>query len=56
MTASIKIDRHTPLSVLKALALSLARDIDKGEDASGARVQLELVMALVPTAPKGKFA
>lgn len=56
MTANIKVDRNTPLSLLKALALSLARDIDKGEDPRSARIELERVMALVPDAPKGKFA
>lgn len=57
MTASIKIDRRTPLSLLKALALSLARDIDNREgDVAGARLELERVMALVPTAPQPRFA
>lgn len=56
MTAKIKVDANTPFSLLKALALSLARDIDNREDVASAREQLERVMALIPTAPKGKFA
>lgn len=57
MTASIKVDRNTPLSLLKALALSLARDIDSREgDVAGARLELERVMTLVPTAPQSRFA
>lgn len=54
MTAKIKVDRNTPFSLLKALALSLARDIDSGDRT--ARVDLEAVMALIPNAPKGRFA
>lgn len=46
---SIKIKPETaPLSVLKALALSLARDIDNG--AVELRAELERVMACVPAA------
>lgn len=54
MTAKIKVDRNTPFSLLKALALSLARDIDCGD--RSARVELEAVMALIPNSPKGRFA
>lgn len=54
MTATIKIDRNTPLSLLKALALSFAREIDCGNE--DARKELERVMALVPTAPEARFA
>ena len=56
MTATIKIDRTTPLSVLKALAMSFARDIDRGEEIEANRNELERVFALIPTAPKGRFA
>lgn len=46
---SIKINPKTaPLSVLKALALSLARDIDRGKH--DLRDYLEEVLALVPAA------
>lgn len=49
MTTAIKINYATAsLSVLKALALSLARDIDRG--ASELRDELERVMSYVPTA------
>lgn len=54
MTAKIKVDRNTPFSLLKALALSLARDIDCGD--RSARIELEAVMALIPNSPKGRFA
>lgn len=56
MTARIPLDTKTPLSILKALALSFARDIDNGEDRTGElRQELERVMALVPTAPEARF-
>lgn len=46
---SVKINPATaPLSVLKALAMSLARDIDRG--ATELREELERVMSYVPTA------
>lgn len=49
MTTAIKINYQTaPLSVLKALALSLARDIDQGR--KDLRDELERVMSYVPTA------
>ncbi len=54
--AKIKVDQNTPLSVLKALALSFARDVDRGEDVEASRSELERVMALIPDAPKGRFA
>lgn len=41
--------KTAPLSLLEALALSLARDIDRG--ATELREELESVMALVPNAP-----
>lgn len=57
MTVSIKIDHKTPLSILRALALSFARDIDTREgNVSATRIELERVMALIPNAPKGRFA
>lgn len=51
MTAP-KIDLATaPWSVLRALALSLARDIDRGEDNDGSlRDMLERVFCYIPTA------
>lgn len=46
---TIKVDYKTaPLSVLKAIALSLARDIDQGK--RDLCEELERVMAYVPTA------
>lgn len=47
-----KIDlKTTTLSVLRALALSLARDIDRGEDRDGSlRAMLEDVFTYIPTA------
>lgn len=56
MTLAMKLDKTTPLSVLKALALSLARDIDNREDAETARERLEEVFALIPNAPQPRFA
>lgn len=47
-----RLDRE-PLSTLKALALSLARDIDRGNEEL--RDQLEYVMALIPDAPERSF-
>lgn len=47
MPIKIKYETAT-LSVLKALALSLARDIDRG--AIELRAELERVMSYVPTA------
>lgn len=41
--------KTAPLSLLVALALSLARDIDRG--ATELRSELESIMALIPTAP-----
>lgn len=41
--------KTAPVSLLAALALSLARDIDRG--ATELREELETVMALIPTAP-----
>lgn len=56
-SARIKVDTNTPLSLLQALALSFARDIDRGEDTDGAlRAELERVMALVPDARQPRFA
>lgn len=52
----IKLDANTPLSVLRALALSFARDIDRGEDVERSREELERIMALVPKAPQPRFA
>lgn len=52
----IKLDKTTPLSVLRALALSFARDIDNGEDCNGElRNELERVMSLVPDAREARF-
>lgn len=46
---SIKVNPETaPLSVLKALAMSLARDIDRG--AGELRDELEHIMRLIPDA------
>lgn len=46
---AIKVDYQTaPLSVLKALALSLAREIDQGK--RDLREELERVMSYVPDA------
>jgi len=54
--AKIKLDKTTPLSVLRALALSFARDIDNGEDRDGElRCELERVMSLVPDAREARF-
>ncbi len=44
-----KIDlKNAPLPLLKALALSLARDIDRGS--TELREELERIMSYVPTA------
>lgn len=49
MSTAIKVNPETaPLSVLKALALSLARQIDQG--ANDLREELERVMRLIPDA------
>lgn len=49
MSTAIKVDpEKLPLSMLKALALSLARDIDRG--ATELRDELERIMALIPDA------
>jgi hypothetical protein len=47
-----KIDLKTaPMSVLRAIALSAARDIDRGEDKDGSlRALLEDVFRHIPTA------
>lgn len=50
--APIKLDLKTAtLATLKALAMSVARDIDRGEDRDGTlRQELERIFTYVPTA------
>lgn len=55
--APIKLDLKTAtLATLRALALSVARDIDRGEDQDGTlRQELERIFEYVPTAPEARF-
>ena len=39
-----------------AIASNAARAIDRGEEIEANRNELERVFALIPTAPKGRFA
>lgn len=50
MTLTNKDLKNAPFSLVKAIALSLARDIDLGKP--GLKGELELVLALAATAPE----